>query len=234
MDVLDVSALDAAWERYHERCKNYPAPDGRFSQAMSLLSGVPLSMAALKQHIIKAYAGRPTTYFELGLFASAGFQLLPERDIVYDLDTPNLYGVGAFLYGKRLVIDGSVGQSAGSCMRGELVLNGETDAYAGLQMIGLLINNSPSFASPGHLMIGEYRTSHRTFHGYGHVDMMPVSRRKNAPSKKGSRPSRDIPFSNTALLEQIIDGRFDPPENNDYPLQYDTLRKELRKQLGAR
>jgi hypothetical protein len=95
-----------------------------------------------------------------GVFVSAGYQLLPQQEIRYDLHTPRLDSIGFLLAGKRLVIDGEVGNHAGWKMEGELIINGVVGNYAGIGMIGSLMMHGTCGDSPGACMIGLYADTH--------------------------------------------------------------------------
>jgi hypothetical protein len=80
----------------------------------------------------------------LGIFVSAGLQLLPEREIVYPLHTPPLLQFGYGLVDKHLIITGSVGMQAGLNMIGDLTILGSAGRYAGDHMVGTHVTNGSS------------------------------------------------------------------------------------------
>jgi hypothetical protein len=98
----------------------------------------------------------------VGLFVSAGYQVLPTREIVYDLELPQLDSLGAFLEHKRLVIRGSTGSNTGDSMLGVLVNEGEVGPFAGMWMIGRFDNRGTHGRDLALEMFGHYScgTSH--------------------------------------------------------------------------
>jgi hypothetical protein len=93
----------------------------------------------------------------LGLFLTAGYQLAPERKIVYPFHTPKLTYLGTYLCGKELRIDGSVGDHAGSGMIGGLRVRGSTGSWAGYGMVGVLENEGRCGDLLGMGMVGTLR-----------------------------------------------------------------------------
>jgi hypothetical protein len=93
----------------------------------------------------------------LGLFLTAGYQLAPERKIVYPFETPKLTYLGTYLCGKELRIDGSVGDYTGGMMIGGLRVRGSMGSWAGFEMIGMLENEGRCDAFAGWGMIGTLR-----------------------------------------------------------------------------
>jgi hypothetical protein len=93
----------------------------------------------------------------LGLFLTAGYQLAPERKIVYPFDTPKLSYLGAYLCGKELRIDGAVGDAAGNMMVGVLRVRGSAESFTGQYMIGVLENKGRCGKATGIGMIGTLR-----------------------------------------------------------------------------
>jgi hypothetical protein len=120
------------------------AVDDGFSRAMHLLEPLRPSLIDLHRHIFMHDSfvdGRSSTRSsQLGTFISAGYQLLPEKRIIYDLRTPRLHHLGSYLVGKHLIIDGEVGDYAGHHMIGMLTNNGHATSGCGAAMVGTVIN----------------------------------------------------------------------------------------------
>jgi formylmethanofuran dehydrogenase subunit C len=117
------------------------------------------SIAQLHHHILVTQHHDPVVSNTLGIFISAGYQLLPEREIVYDLDTPRLNCIGLDLEGKHLIIDGNIGAAACSQMIGDLTINGRAGPETGYQMIGSLTVNGFARGNVGHMMIGRLKNN---------------------------------------------------------------------------
>jgi hypothetical protein len=95
-------------------------------------------------------------YPHLGMFVNAGYHLVPDRKIVYDLDTPAITSIGYGLFMKDLVITGATGNSTGSGMVGTLVNEGTMGDYAGRYMIGTFTNNGTLGEHPAYCMAGVF------------------------------------------------------------------------------
>jgi formylmethanofuran dehydrogenase subunit C len=90
----------------------------------------------------------------LGVFVSAGYNLLPDEEIYYDLETPYLSHLGYRLRHKHLIIDGTVNSMLGYAMIGRLTINGTVGVSAGSYMTGTLVNNGATGHDLGKEMIG--------------------------------------------------------------------------------
>jgi hypothetical protein len=111
-------------------------------------------------HLIIAASLEDDSYFtRLGAFVSAGYQLLPQRDILYDLQTPHLSYLGMFLKDKHLIITGSVGDRVGYLMRGSLTNEGVARFSFGDAMMGRLTNAGTMEHGGGNDMIGILRNT---------------------------------------------------------------------------
>jgi hypothetical protein len=123
----------------------YPYEEHCYALAHEVLRADPPSLAQLHRFIIEMQQDEDVEH-ALGPFISAGYQLLPEDEIVYDLDTPELSSLGMRLRNKLLIIDGAVGKWAGNNMIGSLVINGTAGEYAGAEMIGHLTYDASKMA----------------------------------------------------------------------------------------
>jgi hypothetical protein len=132
--IVTNTPLEVAWSRI-----SVPYPFVSSKSIIPLMEEIRPSVQQLHECVIRVY---PTldmcTRSSFGNFITAGYQRVPDRTIVYDLVTPLLDNIGANLYGKRLVIDGVVGDCTGYGMIGTLIINGTTGGYAGGEMIGKL------------------------------------------------------------------------------------------------
>jgi hypothetical protein len=165
--------LQEAWERIVEIKDDYYSR-GIHRLSLDKLLRVRPSLDALHHLIMATSLERPSVSAALGLFVSAGYQLAPEREIVYELQTPTLHYLGAFLQDKHLIITGSVGCNAGHGMIGRLTNNGVTKHDAGREMVGILTNNG--FADrPGEGMVGVFE-NHGTIIGPGGLGMLGDNR----------------------------------------------------------
>jgi hypothetical protein len=102
-----------------------------------------------------------------GEFLSAGYALVPEEEITYPFDTPEIANLGTDLFMKRLVITGTVGHWTGNRMVGELDITGTAGDCVGSFMIGKLINNGVVGLTFGYEMIGTL-VNHAATHYPGH------------------------------------------------------------------
>jgi hypothetical protein len=91
-----------------------------------------------------------------GYLLSAGYQLVPEHEIVYPFDTPEIPNLGAGLFMKLLIITGRVGVYAGHSMVGELEITGSAKYNAGYRMIGTFTNDGEVGDEAGKSMIGVF------------------------------------------------------------------------------
>jgi hypothetical protein len=148
--------LQKAWAQYRADAIHPITSNGEFLRAIGILEPIRPSCAQLHAFILRASFEKWWMRSALGCFISAGYQLLPEKEIIYDLDTPDLNLLGFFLSDKRLIIDGRVNEHAGNHMIGELVINGVAGPYAGYKMIGTLAVHGRAENHFGAQMIGEY------------------------------------------------------------------------------
>jgi hypothetical protein len=141
-----------------------------FEYARGIIAPLQPTRSALHHHIImtlplfrseECYGGGWLYPADLGIFVSAGYQCLPEKEIIYDLETPRLDNIGAFLQGKHLIIDGSAGISVGNHSVGRLTNNGTLRNRAGADMIGHFTNHGIVGYSPAAGMIGCYTNTRR-------------------------------------------------------------------------
>jgi hypothetical protein len=102
--------------------------------------------------------------FPLALFATAGYQLLPEETVVYTLDTSGLDFFGTWLK-KDLVVAGTLGDNVGFQMSGRLTIDGRVNNLAGYCMIGTLVNNGIAHDNLGDCMIGTLVNNGTAGHG---------------------------------------------------------------------
>jgi hypothetical protein len=160
--IAPVNArLQEAWDRYRSK-RAYPYND-YFDVliAAAFLDSVRPSIHDLHHLIITSdVRGRRA---HLGPFVTAGYQLQREEEIVYDLDTPDLHRIGTFLIGKRLIINGTLGDNVGQRMIGDLIVNGRVGGCAGQFMVGNL-------HLPGSCGDHTGRRMHGTITTYGHLD----------------------------------------------------------------
>jgi hypothetical protein len=150
--------LDEAWSQYRAEEIHPTSGVDEFHRAMRILEPLQPSLPQLHAFLLRASLEKKTMEFTLGCFVSAGYQLLPEKEIVYDLDTPELNCLGFLLSGKRLIIDGRVNEDTGNHMVGELVVNGVVGPCAGFKMIGNLTVHGHAESDAGEKMIGEFRS----------------------------------------------------------------------------
>jgi hypothetical protein len=142
---------------YRTRWSNARDWDGYHAHALDALSLAEPSLSELHALVMQNQECKIDDYKSLlGVFLSAGYQSLPEREIVYDLIMPSIERLGFLLAGKRLVIDGDAGSYAGERMCGELVVNGSVGDEAGHSMIGHLTINGTAGDDAGYDMIGVY------------------------------------------------------------------------------
>jgi hypothetical protein len=134
LDAADTR-LQEAWEHYAQHTLLYDI-NLLSASAHALLSPLRPSLDALDYLVLR----NPVEAYDpkLGIFLTAGYQLLPEREIRYVLVTPSLSFLGTKLIGKHLIIDGHVGQMAGAWMIGSLTVNGRAGIDCGYDMIGVL------------------------------------------------------------------------------------------------
>jgi hypothetical protein len=111
---------------------------------------------ALHRHALLTSHPTKTWGAALGCFITAGYSLLPEREIVYPLHTPDLDALGSHLQNKHLIIDGTVGAGVGIEMIGQLTNNGEIGNDPGHSMIGTFTNNGKTGLRPANQLIGRY------------------------------------------------------------------------------
>jgi hypothetical protein len=154
----DISVLLEAWEEYERIIETVGGPrmissiDNTLHQASVVLKHVRPSLPQL--HHLALTQMSLSDGGLLGLFLSAGYQYLPQTEIVYDLVNPQLPFLGYGLSGKHLIIDGVTGCYAGKAMSGSLTINGRVGDYSAERMIGTLVNNGAAGYSLGQSMIG--------------------------------------------------------------------------------
>jgi hypothetical protein len=170
--------LQRAWERYALKQQEVSATLGvydsddweLFRYARRVIAPLRPTLSALNHHVLMTLPffdgdewvrNSSLCPFDFGIFVSAGYQCLPETEIVYDLDTPTLCGLGFALRGKHLIINGRVGSHVGKEMVGRLRNNGEIGSYAGQRMIGHFTNHGKTGFVPAKEMIGCYTNTRR-------------------------------------------------------------------------
>jgi hypothetical protein len=174
-DIIPLeSRLQKAWKRYRRKVVNKDLLEIYFESALEILSSIRPSLDELHLHLdMTSFDPRAFDFDglrlarQLGCFLTAGYQLLPQQEIVHDRKTYLPY-LGAFLEGKHLIIDGAVGASPGYEMIGDLTVNGTVGAYSGERMIGtftfkgsfgfMFTKDGTLGGTPGKEMIGIYRT----------------------------------------------------------------------------
>jgi hypothetical protein len=150
------SPLQEAWERYPP-VTEYTLHQELLEKATSLLRPLRPTLEQLHRHVFAtphhddARAGA-----HLGLFITAGYQLLQQKTIVFPLAMPHLHCLGWRLRNKHLVIDGVVGRDCGRGSMGDLTINGRAHARAGEAMIGRFTNNGETEMDTTFSMIGVY------------------------------------------------------------------------------
>jgi hypothetical protein len=164
--------LQKAWLQYRKRIDREDDDFlSLYHYAKRILRFRP-SLMALHHHVLMTpYTNDPFVFFgrsrdmvessHLGIFVSAGYQLLPEREIIYDLETPELNYIGAFLKDKHLIITGTVGDNVGLDMMGHLTNTGITGMAAGYRMIGQFINRGRIGTNSGYAMFGCFTNTWR-------------------------------------------------------------------------
>jgi glutamate synthase domain-containing protein 3 len=130
--------------------------DRFYAHASAALSSLRPSLDDLHTLIIRnPERGNIDMYgMRLGLFISAGYHFVPENEIRYSLHTPWVHDLGYLLSGKRLIIDGELGDCIGTRMQGELVINGSVGRLAGNEMIGHFAVHGACGDYSGNAMIG--------------------------------------------------------------------------------
>jgi hypothetical protein len=158
-DITD--SVFNAWETYSRDAEGYLDED--YAAALKLLTPIAPSLGQLHHLIVKAASGPEyvsdyqafsPAWTRLGIFVSAGYQGLPQQEIVYDLDTPCLSSLGYQLSGKTLINTGSLGDMVGSFMVGHLINKGTMGDHAGFQMIGTCANQGQIGEEFGRDMLG--------------------------------------------------------------------------------
>jgi hypothetical protein len=134
-------------------------------KAQSLLAPLRPSCSELHSFIIRssAYIAQLANTHPLenhvwaafGLFITGGYALLPEREIVYDLETPDIRFLGYGLKEKHLIVNGLSGQHTGMRLCGELTINGTVGFGTGNLLVGKITCNGDASSSCGNYMIGE-------------------------------------------------------------------------------
>jgi hypothetical protein len=183
------TCLETAWQKYLARrerimeeveASNYLPFNWRdvvdssemnrtlYRHAKQLLRPLHLSLAVLHHHLLMTHPlllAKEDHISEdsgdLGLFVSAGYQLLEQREIVYDLDMPELHNLGAYLNRKHLIIRGNAGDNVGWRMVGTLTNEGSIGDKAADRMIGHFINHERVGDSSGTI----YGTFSNTWRG---------------------------------------------------------------------
>jgi hypothetical protein len=160
-EVWEEFITPREWDGFGEDEINYSS----FACALELLAPLRPSIDALHAHALRVHDDTALSDVSLGSFITAGYQLLPQKDIVYDLHLPGIYHLGAFLVGKRLTIAGAAGEHTGRGLIGELVVMGETSHHAGHGMFGVLRNHGTLGGYAGDRMTG-------LFENHGTTDVM--------------------------------------------------------------
>jgi hypothetical protein len=145
-------------ERLFEAWGNFPARTSSehlatYYRAIEDLAPIAFSRPDLDALILRTPVTDTRCGTDLGLFASAGMALLPERKITYSLETPDVHCIGYGLE-KDLIITGTVGNYAGERMRGTFMNRGSTAHFGGKDMIGVLENHGMMGDGAGHMMAG--------------------------------------------------------------------------------
>jgi hypothetical protein len=136
------SALIIAWERFAPALNLYVSHLSDFEDALDLLDDVRPSQSSIDNLILRT----PPTE-RLSVFATACYQLLPDNEVHYTLNTPDLHSFGSYLCGKHLIVDGTLGDLVGEWMIGTLTINGTCGARPGHYMIGILHAASPAVSA---------------------------------------------------------------------------------------
>jgi hypothetical protein len=154
------SCLLAAWE--HCRTMEYTHMREIIDDANVMLAKNVPSLVQLHRLVLETPPEAQSS--RLGAFITAGYNMLPQHEIVYPYDTPELLSLGYRLFMKNLVIRGNVGILTGEEMVGNLIIEGSVGAHAGTKMIGTLTNNGSVGAFCASEMIGEF--TNNTFADY--------------------------------------------------------------------
>jgi hypothetical protein len=134
----DPRLLDA-WQLYRKNFSGHaflPHDDVRswhHFDALALLAPIAADKQAIDRFILCA-EDRDHRLF--GLFAGVAYQLLPEKRLVYCLDTPEIENFGHFLHGKHLIVDGALGKDTAFAMTGILTVNGTLGWRSCLHLFG--------------------------------------------------------------------------------------------------
>jgi hypothetical protein len=148
------------WTRFLELTKNgydgsYTDVYGPYFEAgIEVLHNRKPTLLELHAHLLFQYV-RDEQTGDVGVFTSAGYQLLPQQEIRFPFHMPRLELLGSFLSHKRLIIDGTLGNDCGIMMLGDLVINGTVGNFAGGGMVGRLINNGVAGEELGGYLLGE-------------------------------------------------------------------------------
>jgi hypothetical protein len=203
--------LQAAWEEFlSAEMWRDPAIHLR-SVARALLMDIRPPKAAIERFILRTISDDHVINLALTDMLNAAFSLLPERRIVYRLDTPTLHHIGYGLE-KDLIITGTLGYGTGSEMIGSLVNYGTLGNDAGYCMIGSFINHGTVGLDPGYQFIG-------TVQDDGMCGSFPFVSMIGRHTGGGTRTWRRFNGSKRAFLKDI--------KNPDH-LPYDTLRMRLK------
>lgn len=150
-----LNALDLlpVWEAFmHDEIRRRASYDEDYTRqelyakATAMLAPTMPTLDALHR---LALAATPERWSSLGIFMSAGYQLVPERTIRYDLDLPKLSFLGINLCGKHLIIDGSAYSYVGAWMIGTLEIRGTAGSDVGYAMTGAYRGNPSAIAVVG-------------------------------------------------------------------------------------
>jgi hypothetical protein len=133
--------LDEAWKEFVHSYLLQRYSFEIMACADRLLDPIRPTKDALDYLILRTNSYPEPINYLLGLFVTVGYQLLPEKEIVYTLDTPAINNVGDSLAGKHLIVDGTLGNSVGHRMSGKLTINGTVGDGAGYLLWGTAVNN---------------------------------------------------------------------------------------------
>jgi hypothetical protein len=160
--------LQEASRKYFSSIERYNPYDDNLEQyrfARRLLRPLQLSVSDLHHFVLTHFTSLDDLSAkydydiygsDLGIFMSAGYQLLPQKRIVYDLHLPHIDCLGAFLREKELRITGHAGNGVGQRMIGKLTNDGRVGDNAGYRMIGRFDNRGTHGENIGIGMIGQF------------------------------------------------------------------------------
>jgi hypothetical protein len=152
--IVSIDALLEAYAAYEEILgvnHSYVGTDELYTSACRAIEPLRPSLMELRQFLLH----EPGCY--AGMFASAGYNLLPEREILFDLDLPELSYLGYRLFMKDLVITGDAGSNVGVKMVGNLMSRGKIGIGSAAGMVGTLTTGRENAFLEGNAMIGVFR-----------------------------------------------------------------------------